>query len=112
MSRRPAQSIHIPNLLLAPMEGRPMVRRSLFLMLVAALCSTTALLAQGAGRITGRVTDASTQQPVAGANVTIGARTVITNADGRYAIGAQPGDHTVTVSLVGYRAASRTVTIG
>ena len=88
-----------------------MVRRSLFLMLVAALFSTTALHAQGAGRITGRVTDASTQQPVAGANVTIGARTVITNADGRYAIAAQPGDHTVIISLVGYRASSRTVTV-
>lgn len=59
------------------------------------------------GTISGRVTDAETGEPIAGAAVEVraqgGARG--SDAEGRFALGVSPGTHTVVVSLVGYGTA-------
>ena len=61
----------------------------------------------GTGRIAGRVVDASSGRPLAGARIAIQGTTqgASTNAEGRYTIaGVQPGAHTLAVSRVGYGA--------
>jgi TonB-linked SusC/RagA family outer membrane protein len=66
------------------------------------------------GTVTGRVTDAATGQPVALAQVTVTGTTLgrETDATGRYMIAGIPaGMHRVEVRRVGYRPASRTVTV-
>ncbi|MFL5800637.1 MAG: carboxypeptidase regulatory-like domain-containing protein, partial [Roseiflexaceae bacterium] len=54
------------------------------------------------GALAGTVTDSISAQPVAGASVAIGAGTTTTDASGRYAIRAPPGDYTVEVAKIGY----------
>ncbi|MGH7501616.1 MAG: SusC/RagA family TonB-linked outer membrane protein [Longimicrobiales bacterium] len=73
--------------------------------------------AQQTGRITGRVVDAATNRPLAGAQVFLPPTGIgnITDADGRYLLqNVPPGEHTVTAQLVGYKQASTesTVTVG
>ncbi|MEU8255953.1 S8 family serine peptidase [Micromonospora inaquosa] len=66
------------------------------------------------GRLTGKVVDAKTGEPVDGAEVRIdGAvhRTVITGADGGYAATLSAGGYTVTVSSYGYRTGTESVTV-
>ncbi len=70
--------------------------------------------AQETGTIGGRVLDARTAAPIASAQVFIpGLRTgVLTRQDGRYLLVDVPaGTHAMNVQLIGYRAASRTVTV-
>ena len=83
---------------------------------VLGLAAAAALLAAGplaaqTGTISGRVTDASTQRALVGAQVTAGGRSVVTNAEGSYTITLAPGSHTVRASTLGYSAGSRTVTV-
>lgn len=60
------------------------------------------------GVIAGTVTDASTGDPISGANVTANGVSVSTGADGSYSIELAPGNYTVTVSKDGYESSSKT----
>jgi len=60
------------------------------------------------GHITGIVTDASTGNPVVGANVTANGHSVLTGADGSYTLELQHGTYTITASADGYEESSRT----
>jgi len=70
--------------------------------------SFTLTLIPTTGHITGTVEDASTGNPIAGANVTANGHSALTDADGSYDIELQPGTYTVTVSADGYEESSRT----
>jgi TonB-dependent starch-binding outer membrane protein SusC len=66
------------------------------------------------GAITGRVTDAATEQPVAGANVTVVGTELgaMTAADGAYQIvGVPAGTYRVRISVIGYGADERSVSV-
>ncbi|MGW3635433.1 carboxypeptidase regulatory-like domain-containing protein [Streptomyces sp. NPDC005122] len=54
------------------------------------------------GTVTGTVTDASTKAPVAGATVTIGETSALTDASGRYSASVAVGTYDATVSGYGY----------
>jgi hypothetical protein len=60
------------------------------------------------GVIAGTVTDASTGDPISGANVTANGVSVSTGADGSYSIELAPGNYTVTASKDGYENSSKT----
>jgi Ca-activated chloride channel family protein len=81
----------------------------LAIMLVAVLSS-----ADGTGRIAGRVLDATTQQPLAGATVVVEGTKLVahTAADGTYAIANVPaGAYIVRVELAGVSSAPQRVTV-
>jgi iron complex outermembrane receptor protein len=80
---------------------------------VLALLSIAPLRAQTpTGTVRGHVTDAATQQPLAGVTVTIGSRAAPTQADGRYSISGVPaGTATVRARMIGYAPATQDVTI-
>ncbi len=63
--------------------------------------------------IGGQVTDAVTHAPIVGATVTLspGGATTITDVNGNYSIGVNPGTYTVTAGAAGYSSASQTVTV-
>ncbi|MFJ6195927.1 S8 family serine peptidase [Micromonospora sp. NPDC092111] len=63
------------------------------------------------GQLSGRVTDGASGNPVAGATVGDGERSVTTGADGRYALTVPAGEITLTVSAYGFRTATGTVTV-
>lgn len=66
------------------------------------------------GAITGTVSDSETLQPVAGAQVFVSGTVIgtLTSAQGTYRLeGVPAGQTTVTVSLIGYRELSVTVTV-
>jgi thermitase len=64
------------------------------------------------GAITGAVTDAGDGSPVAGATVTDGTRTVLTDATGQYTISdVPPGTYEVVAGKEGYESSSLTVTV-
>jgi thermitase len=64
------------------------------------------------GTITGRVSDAGSGSPIAGATVTDGTRTTTTDASGEYTIaGVPPGTYQVTASKEGYESSSLTATV-
>lgn len=70
--------------------------------------------AQASGSITGRVVDAASLRPLAGALLTAGTsdRGTAAGPDGRYLIPGIPvGEVTVRVQIIGYEAAERTVTV-
>lgn len=60
------------------------------------------------GHVTGIVKDASTGDPIEGANVTADGHFVLTSASGSYNVELQPGTYTVTVSADGYEESSQT----
>jgi len=66
------------------------------------------LTALTTGRITGKVTDASTGNPIEGAQVTVGGSSVSTNATGDYIIEVPVGNYTLTASANGYASSSET----
>ncbi|MFG2063258.1 S8 family serine peptidase [Micromonospora sp. NPDC048871] len=63
------------------------------------------------GRVTGRVTDAADGDPIVGATVTDGTRSITTGPDGRYALSVSAGEITLTVSAYGYAGQTATVTV-
>ena len=70
--------------------------------------------AQQVGTVTGTVTDAATQQPIAGAQVFMAGtnRGALTNQQGRFEIVNVPaGRYDVRVSFVGYSAGAQSVTV-
>ena len=67
------------------------------------------------GTVAGRVTDQASGQPLVGARITIVGTSLVTSsrAEGRYQIpNVPPGQVTVRASLIGYAAASRSLTVG
>jgi TonB-linked SusC/RagA family outer membrane protein len=70
--------------------------------------------AQNTGTVTGRVTNATNMQPLAGAQVQIVGTTRggLSNAEGSFLLLAVPaGTHTVRVEILGYAPAEQTVTV-
>jgi hypothetical protein len=64
------------------------------------------------GAVRGRVTEAATQQPIAGVTVTLGSRSALTQADGNYAItGVPAGTDNVRARMLGYAPAAQPVTV-
>src|SRR5437868_6181442 len=67
---------------------------------------------QATGTVRGRVTNAATQQPLAGVSVTVGKRAAVTRADGGYVVSDVPaGTDTVRARLIGYAPATQPVTV-
>src|SRR5437588_753117 len=67
---------------------------------------------QATGTVRGRVTNAATQQPLAGVWVTVGKRAAVTRADGGYVVSDVPaGPDTVHARLIGYAPATQPVTV-
>lgn len=81
-------------------------------MLVAVFMSWTIALAGNTGKITGKVTDKATGEPLIGAsimlkNMRMGAAT---DVNGEYFIlNIPPGTYTVTISMLGYESVQRTM---
>jgi iron complex outermembrane receptor protein len=83
-----------------------------FIGALLAVLWTAPLAAQGPGTVRGRVTDAATQQPLAGVTVTFGDHGALTGVDGRYTItGVPAGTYTLQTSMLGYAAATRQITV-
>jgi TonB-dependent starch-binding outer membrane protein SusC len=91
------------------------LRRLLFFALAAVLLGTLPLDAQGqTGTISGRVFDASTMQPLAGANVIVEGtqRGTVARSDGGFLLTAVPaGTYRVRASLVGYGTQTQDVNV-
>ena len=85
---------------------------SVFAGLLAA-AAITPLTAQGpTGSVRGRITEEPSRQPLPGVTVTIGGRSAQSRPDGQYAIhGVPAGSDTIKFRLIGYRAASRLITV-
>src|SRR5438128_1745157 len=67
---------------------------------------------QPTGTIRGRVTDATTRQPLVGATVTFGGRGALTQADGHYLItGVAAASDTVRARMLGYAPRVQAVTL-
>jgi TonB-dependent starch-binding outer membrane protein SusC len=102
---------------LDPQPRRQGLRSRLVLLLsllAAGLIGAPALSAQETGTIAGRVTDATTAQPLASAQVTIADLQigVLTQQNGRFILLNVPaGTHTVTVQRIGYRDGTAAVTV-
>lgn len=79
-----------------------MLKKIIFVLLLA----TTILIAQGGkGKITGRVVDDKTNEPLIGVNVYIEGAFIgaTTDVNGRYVIlNVQPGKYSLTASMIGY----------
>jgi iron complex outermembrane receptor protein len=90
-----------------------MARARFVVAALAALLWVAPLSAQASGgTVRGVVTDAGTKQPLSGATVSIGARVVLTQADGRYLIAAVPvGSDSVRARMLGYAPMSQPVTV-
>jgi len=82
-------------------------------LLTGAFAWTAPLAAQqSTGTIRGRITDNSTQQPIAGVIVTVGARNARTQADGRYTVPDVPaGSDLLRARLIGYAPVSQPVMV-
>src|ERR1041384_1934359 len=80
---------------------------------VLAFLSAAPLRAQTpTGTVRGRVTDATTQQPLAGVSITIRGRAAVSQADGRYVIGGVPaGSDSVHARTIGFGPSTQPVTI-
>lgn len=84
--------------------------KQIFLQFLFFLLTTNIVFAQS-GKISGKVTDASTGEALVGVNVLIQGTTMgaATNADGSYfIINVPPGTYTVRASMIGYAKVSQT----
>ncbi|MBI3111090.1 MAG: TonB-dependent receptor [Ignavibacteriales bacterium] len=83
------------------------MRLTRILMLQAGLCIVSAgVLSANTGKITGKVTDAATKEPLPGANIVLEGTTIgaSTDPDGHYVIlNVPPGVYTATASFIGYK---------
>ncbi len=86
--------------------------RGIITSLLALLWTAPLCAQQATGTIRGRVSNAATQQPLAGVSVTVGRRAAVTRADGRYLVSDVPaGTDTVRGRLIGYAPATQAVTV-
>jgi TonB-dependent starch-binding outer membrane protein SusC len=77
------------------------------------LCAAVLSAQETTGTIQGRVTDAVTQQPLWGATVSLGSHRAVSLSDGRYLLSGVPvGTDSLRVRVIGFAAATRSVTIG
>ncbi|MEQ9229522.1 MAG: TonB-dependent receptor, partial [Cyclobacteriaceae bacterium] len=76
------------------------------------LLLTNVAFAQGS-RITGKVLDSSTGEPLIGATVLVKGTTSgdVTDVNGEFSIGVSDGTYTVTVTYIGYTAVEQSVTV-
>lgn len=91
---------------------RRLSRLSALLVALAALPAS--LFAQGGGTITGRVTGADTNQPIASATVSVEGSSLraVTDGQGRYSIRSVPaGNYSVSATTLGRESARRQVTV-
>ena len=80
--------------------------------LLALTWAAPLLAQQPTGTIRGRITDNSTQQPIAGVLVSVGTRSARTLTDGRYTItGVPAGSDLVHARLIGYIAGTQPVMV-
>ena len=89
-------------------------RRLLFVLMSAAFCALQLHAQDATGSVSGRVVDATTQEPLPGVNViVVGTRRgAVTQANGDFVIGAVPvGTQTVRASRIGYAAAQQEVSV-
>lgn len=85
------------------------------LTLLLLLVTSGSARAQGVGSLAGRVTDASTRQPLSGVEVRVqGTQTrVATGVDGRYLLPNLPaGNQTIVVSMIGYATETMSTRVG
>ncbi|SRR6266550_3114838 len=84
-----------------------------FMCALLALTWTAPLVAQQpTGTIRGRITDNSTQQPIAGATIAVGARSAQTHEDGRYTVSGVPaGSELLRVRMIGYGQGNQPVMV-
>ena len=78
------------------------------------LASSTPLMAQGGGTVTGRVTDAATGAPVAQVRILVGgtANGTLTGDNGRYTLrGLTSGPNVIDINRIGYEAKKATITV-
>jgi iron complex outermembrane recepter protein len=68
--------------------------------------------AQVAGTVGGRVTDAATGAPIAGAAVRGAGRSAATNAEGRYRLELPAGTHELVISRVGFGSVRQSLVVG
>src|SRR5207249_279653 len=60
----------------------------------------------------GRITDAASQQPLAGATISVGTHRALSQGDGRYVVAAVPaGTDSLRARLIGYARAAQQVTV-
>jgi TonB-linked SusC/RagA family outer membrane protein len=86
--------------------------RLVFGALLAVLWMAPLRAQQPGGEVRGHVMDATTQQPLAGATVTIGSRSARAQANGAYDItGVPAGTDSIRARMVGYAAMSLPVTV-
>ena len=84
---------------------------SFMVVAVLAIFSLSGYAQESTGRITGKVIDGMTKEPIVGANVVVGGTTLGASTDdqGRFVIGRVPiGTYSVRVSAIGYLAATIT----
>ncbi len=80
--------------------------------LLAVACLSPLSAQAQTGTIRGRVTDATSQQPLAGAVVSFGSRSAQTQPNGQYVLSGVPtGTDSLRARLIGYTATSRSVTV-
>lgn len=86
-----------------------------FCLLVSVLMVTAGFAQAQTGRVTGQVTDSSTNQPLTGARVFVAGSTIgaNTNSDGRFTINGVPiGSQSIRVTRIGFTPVTRNVTVG
>ena len=90
------------------------VRWSLAALVCAAAVGAPAAAQAQTGTVNGRVTDSTSQQPLANVTVAVVGTTLgtLTREDGRFSIGAVPaGTQRIRVSRIGYAAQERIITV-
>src|SRR5262245_58417765 len=88
------------------------MRRFHYLLCALLALSWTAMLAaqQPTGTVRGRITDNATQQPISGVTVSVGGRSMLTQADGRYTLSGIPaGSDLLRARVIGYAEATQPV---
>lgn len=87
--------------------------RKIILLMAIIVCSIT-VIAQTTGKVSGKVTDGNTGDPLVGATVTVKRtnNSVITGADGSFVLtNIKPGKATLVVSYIGYADRESTVDV-
>ncbi len=77
------------------------------------LPTATATTSPTKAAISGQVIDTVTHLPIVGATISLspGGATTITDVNGNFSFGVNPGTYTVTASAAGYNSVSQTVTV-